>query len=68
VPKDGSDTKKRQTLKDFIQFIVTDGQNLAEQLEYARLPPALADQNQKLIADMRANGQPIQGTSSSASR
>jgi phosphate transport system substrate-binding protein len=68
VPKDGSDAKKRQTLKEFIQFIITDGQNSAEQLAYAKLPPALMDQNQKLIADMQANGQPIQGTSSSASR
>jgi phosphate transport system substrate-binding protein len=60
VPKDGSEAKKRQTLKSFIQFIVTDGQNSAEQLEYAKLPPALVDRDQNLISEMQVNGQPIQ--------
>jgi phosphate transport system substrate-binding protein len=66
IPKDGKDAKKQQTVKDFVQFIITDGQNSAEELQYAKLSPGLTEQDQKLLGDMQANGQPLQGTSTAS--
>lgn len=59
VPKDGADVQKRQMLKNFIQYIIIDGQNIADSLSYAKIPPALQQQDQKLLGEMTANGQPL---------
>jgi phosphate transport system substrate-binding protein len=61
VPKDGPDTSKRQAVKEFVDYIITDGQNSADSLYYAKLSSGLADQDQKLVGEMLAKGQPIQG-------
>jgi phosphate transport system substrate-binding protein len=66
VTKDGRDAKKRETLKSFVQYVLTDGQTLAESLSYARLPARLASQGQNLVGEILANGQPIPRTLSSA--
>lgn len=60
VPKDGQDAGKRQAVKEFIQFVITDGQASADSLYYAKLPGGLADQDQKLLGEMMADGKPIQ--------
>lgn len=52
VPKQGKDQAKQQTVKDFVQFIITQGQDSAEGLQYAKLPQRLADQDQKLLAEI----------------
>ncbi len=52
VPKQGKDPAKEQTVKDFVQFIITQGQNSAEGLQYAKLPQSLADQDQKLLGEV----------------
>ncbi|MGH9513241.1 MAG: phosphate ABC transporter substrate-binding protein PstS [Terriglobales bacterium] len=62
VPKDGTDVAKRGAVKSFIEYIIAGGQNSAEALYYAKLPSAVADQDQKLLGDMMANGQPIAGS------
>jgi len=49
VPKQGKDPAKEQMVKEFVQFIITQGQNSAEGLQYAKLPQSLADQDQKLL-------------------
>ena len=66
VPKDGPDAAKRQIVKEFIDYIVTEGQASADSLYYAKLPSGLADQDQKLLGEMLAKGQPIQGGMSAA--
>ena len=38
IPSKFSDAKKRDTLKEFVQWMLADGQNYAESLAYARLP------------------------------
>jgi phosphate transport system substrate-binding protein len=70
VTKDGTDTAKRKAVHDFIQYIITEGQAQAPALFYAKLPPMLADQDQKLLAEMQVNGQPLQqaGTTVPASK
>jgi phosphate transport system substrate-binding protein len=52
VPKQGKDQAKQQIVKDFVQFIITQGQNSAEGLQYAKLPQSLADQDQKLLGEI----------------
>jgi phosphate transport system substrate-binding protein len=59
VPKDGTDAPKRQALKGFIEYIITDGQNIADSLSYALLPTSLQDQDKKLLDEMMVNGQPV---------
>jgi phosphate transport system substrate-binding protein len=68
VTKDGNDAKKRETVKNFIQYIITDGQASAEALSYAKLPPTLVDQDQKLLSEIVANRKPMQNASSSAGK
>jgi phosphate transport system substrate-binding protein len=59
VPKDGKDPAKSQTVKDFIQYILGDGQTSAESLSYAKLPPALQQQGQQSLNQMTAKAQPL---------
>ncbi len=66
VTKQGKDAKKTEVVKNFVQYIITDGQASAEALAYAKLPPTLADQDQKLLGEVVAGGQPVQATSTSA--
>jgi phosphate transport system substrate-binding protein len=60
VPQDGKDATKSQTVKNFLQYVITDGQASAESLNYAKLPAALQQQDQQLLGKMTANGKPLQ--------
>jgi phosphate transport system substrate-binding protein len=57
VPKQGKSPEKEQMVKDFVQFIITRGQNSAESLQYAKLPQSLAEQDQKLLGEVGAGQQ-----------
>ena len=59
IPKDGSSDDDRRILKQFVQYAVSDGQGATEGLYYAKLPKLLQEQDQKLLAEMTVNGQPI---------
>ena len=59
VPKDSKDASKAQVVKNFVQYVISDGQATAEQLNYAKLPAALQQQDQQLLNQMTANGQPL---------
>jgi phosphate transport system substrate-binding protein len=60
VPKDGVDVEKRQALKDFIKYIVTDGQNVATSLNYAPLPDGVKQNDLNLLNQLTAEGKPLQ--------
>ena len=60
IPKDGPDKAKRSALKNFFQYIITDGQAIAGSLNYAPLPEDLKQFNQQQLNQMTAAGQPIQ--------
>jgi phosphate transport system substrate-binding protein len=60
VPKQGKDAKKTETLKQFIEYIVTQGQNEAEALSYAKLPSALQQLDQNLLSQVGSKGPPAQ--------
>ncbi|HTZ97730.1 MAG TPA: phosphate ABC transporter substrate-binding protein PstS [Terriglobales bacterium] len=50
VPKEPKSAEKGKLLKDFIEYIVTQGQQQAEALYYAKLPDALQQQDQTLLS------------------
>ncbi|HVO59300.1 MAG TPA: phosphate ABC transporter substrate-binding protein PstS [Terriglobales bacterium] len=60
VPKQGKDPKKTDTLKQFITFIITQGQNQAQSMAYAAIPGSLQQQDQNLLSQVGSNGQPAQ--------
>ena len=59
VPKDGTDVDKRQALKDFVKYIVTDGQNVASALNYAPLPDGVKQNDLNLLNQMTAQGKAL---------
>jgi len=60
IPKDGPDKDKRTALKNFVEYIVTDGQPTAGSLNYAPLPDGVKQFNHQQLGQMTAAGQPIQ--------
>jgi len=49
IPKQAKDPAKQNMVKEFVQYIITEGQSTAEGLEYSKLPEGLAQQDQKLL-------------------
>ena len=60
IPKDGKDAQKRAALKQFVQYVVTDGQQVAGELSYAPLPDAVKQQDAHALSQLTVNGSPIQ--------
>jgi phosphate transport system substrate-binding protein len=60
IPKDGKDVAKRTALKQFIVYVVTDGQQAASGLSYAPLPEAVKQEDVQLLGQLTVNGTPIQ--------
>jgi phosphate transport system substrate-binding protein len=59
IPKDGPDKAKRTALKQFVQYIITDGQAAAGNLNYAPLPDSVKQYDQQQLQLLLAAGQPI---------
>jgi phosphate transport system substrate-binding protein len=57
IPKQGKDPAKEQTLKEFVQYVITEGQNASEGLDYSKLPQSVAAQDQKLLTEVQGGGQ-----------
>jgi len=68
VPKQAKDPQKGTLVKEFIQYILTTGQDSADSLFYAKLPSSLTDQDQKLLGEMQASAQPAPGTTTVAKK
>lgn len=60
IPKNGPDKIKRKALKQFVQYVVTDGQAAAATLNYAPLPDGVKQYDQQQLSTLTAGGQPIQ--------
>ena len=60
--KDGSDAAEQQAIRDFVQYAVNNGQDLAERLDYAKLPRSIQERALNLLGEMRAQGQPVKAT------
>lgn len=52
IPKNGTDQGKNETLKDFVRYVITSGQQSAARLEYAPLPPSLEQSDEKLLNEL----------------
>jgi phosphate transport system substrate-binding protein len=50
IPAQISDAAKREAIKGFLKWMLTEGQNYNEGLSYARLPKLVIDKEQKAIA------------------
>lgn len=59
VRKDESDPTQQQAVKDFISYALTNGQEAAEGLSYARLPLAIQKEGQDLLTQLTGNGQAL---------
>jgi phosphate transport system substrate-binding protein len=59
IPKDGTDKGKVTALKQFVQYVITDGQATAGTLNYAPLPDGIKAYDQQQLQQMTANGQPL---------
>jgi phosphate transport system substrate-binding protein len=59
--KDGTDPAERQAIREFVTYAVNGGQDLAEGLDYAKLPKAIQGRAESLLGQMQANGQPVKG-------
>jgi phosphate transport system substrate-binding protein len=59
IPKQGKSSGNTQTLKDFVQYVITQGQNQAESMFYAKLPQTLEQQDQNLLAQVEQNRRTI---------
>ena len=59
LPKDGPDQARRAALKQFVAYVITDGQAVAGELQYAPLPDAVKQYDQQQLNLLTAGGQPI---------
>jgi phosphate transport system substrate-binding protein len=53
VPEKIADPAKRKAIKDFLTWMLTDGQNMTEALSYAKLPAAVVAKEKKAIAKIQ---------------
>jgi phosphate transport system substrate-binding protein len=61
VPTQSGNQSKQQILKEFVQYIVSEGQASSQSLQYATLPLSLVAQDQKLLGAIQGGGQPPSG-------
>ena len=59
VYQDQKDPARAKALANFIEWAIHDGQDLAEGLEYARLPEAVVKVNEASLKKLTAGGKPL---------
>jgi phosphate transport system substrate-binding protein len=52
IPKQGKNPAETQLLKDFVRYMITQGQQQAENLGYAKLPSTLEREDEGLLAQV----------------
>ena len=57
IPQDGADRTKRAAVKDFITYVINDGQQVSTQLDYSQLPDSLKQIDEKILGNLTAGGQ-----------
>jgi phosphate transport system substrate-binding protein len=53
IPSKFTDAKKRDAVKDFLKWMMTDGQQYCEGLAYAKLPKEVVTKEMKAIAQIQ---------------
>ena len=60
IPKDNkSGDGEQQAVKDYLAYAVSSGQNIVEELSYAKLPTPVQQQSQALLSQLTENGQAL---------
>ena len=59
VPKDRPGMDEQRAVKDFIAYAISNGQDSAEALSYAKLPEQVQRQGEQLLSQLTVNGQPL---------
>ena len=59
LPRDRAEKDEQTAVRDFVSYALTTGQDAAERLSYAKLPLAVQQKAQELLAQLTANGQPL---------
>jgi phosphate transport system substrate-binding protein len=59
VPKAGAGKAKRGALKDFVKYIISDGQAVAGTMAYAPLPDGVKQYDLRELSQLSADGQPL---------
>jgi len=67
VPKQGKDRKKTETLKQFIAYVVTQGQTQAQSMAYAPISASLQQQDENLLSQVAGTAEPAQAKLSGTS-
>jgi phosphate transport system substrate-binding protein len=55
IPKSGGDAQKREELKKFVSYVLSDGQSIAGGLHYSPLPSSLEQTDMKLLDQVQAS-------------
>lgn len=55
MPKQGKDPSKTQKLKEFVEYVISQGQDEAAKLAYAKLPPQVQQEDQGMLAQIATN-------------
>ena len=58
IRKEGAIKDEQAAVRDFVAYAISTGQDSAERLSYARLPPSVQQKAQALLAQLTANVQP----------
>jgi phosphate transport system substrate-binding protein len=66
-PKQGKDPKKTGALKQFIAYVVTQGQTQAQSMDYAPISASLQQQDENLLSQVGGTAQPAQAKLSGTS-
>lgn len=59
IPKSGVDPRERKALREFLHFVLHNGQDTAFHLSYAPLPESLKKFDEKQLKVLEINGKPI---------
>lgn len=60
IPKDNTSTDgEQEALKAYLDYALTAGQDVAEELSYAKLPPSVQQQGEALLGQLTDNGKPL---------
>lgn len=54
IPKDTANKAKQQALREFVQYLITTGQQSATKLDYSQLPESLKQADQTLLNELPA--------------
>jgi phosphate transport system substrate-binding protein len=58
IPKDRPDGEEQRTVRDFVAWAISTGQDIAEGLSYAKLPESVREQGRQILGQLSAKGQP----------